>query len=270
MTLMKELLTATESAKRVILANLADSAERTGTVNPYGDKTLILDKMAEDVIIEVLESSDTPLMILSEERGLMKCRETPEYLTIIDPIDGSANLERGIPLCSIGISVIPHSEKMTTDDVEISIIKSIFSEETYVAEKERGVKRNNRAVSVADYVTLDQTIISYDTKMKWDSSFTRSSVNILSAVHDMRRTASNLLDLCWVAAGGLDAIVDLRGLLPIVHVSGTHMVTEAGGYVLSDDGTRLNLPIEPSQMMSFVAASNQATAEEILNLFQTK
>ena len=33
----------------------------------------------------------------------------PEYLAVVDPIDGSANLERGIPLCSVGVSAIPYS-----------------------------------------------------------------------------------------------------------------------------------------------------------------
>ena len=55
---------------------------------------------------------------------------------------------------------------------------------------------------------------------------------MIKTIYDVRRSGANLLDLCWTASGALDAMVDLRDILPIVHVSGTHIVFEAGGYVI--------------------------------------
>lgn len=268
MTLARNLVKAVDVAKDTILNNLTESAKLTGETNQYGDKTLLLDLKAEDAIIDVIGQLDTPMMILSEERGLIMPEDRPEYVAVIDPIDGSANIERGIPLCSIGISAVRYSEKMTTDDAEISIIESIFSDETFIAEKGLGVRRNGKTVTVADPIPLEQNIISYDTKKSGDESFLTSSMRVIRGIHDIRRSASNLLDLCWVASGALNAMVDMRGMLPIVHVSGTHMVFEAGGYVAEADGSRLNLPIIADQMMSFVAASDEATANEILALFR--
>jgi myo-inositol-1(or 4)-monophosphatase len=268
MTITRDLAEAVDAAKNAILNNLAESTKLTGEINQYGDKTLLLDLKAEDAIIEVIRQLDTPMMILSEEQGLIMPEDRPEYVAVIDPIDGSANIERGIPLCSIGISAVRYSDKMTTDDAEISIIESVFSDETFIAEKGLGVKRNGKTVRVADSIPLEKTIISYDTKKSGDESFLMSSMRVIRGVHDIRRSASNLLDLCWVASGALNAMVDMRGMLPIVHVSGTHMVLEAGGYVAEVDGKRLNLPIAANQMMSFVAASDEATAKEILALFR--
>ncbi|MHA1924827.1 MAG: inositol monophosphatase family protein [Candidatus Thorarchaeota archaeon] len=268
MTLTRDLARAVDAAKDVILKNLSEAAELTGEINQYGDRTLLLDKKAEDAIIEIVLQLDTPMMILSEERGLFQSEDAPEFLAVIDPIDGSANIKRGIPLCSIGVSVVRYSDMMTTDDAEISIIESIFSDEIFIAEKGQGVRRNGKTVRVADSIPLEKAIISYDTKKSGDKSFLKSSMRVIEGVHDMRRTASNLLDLCWVASGGLNALVDLRGMLPIVHVSGTHMVFEAGGYVMEENGGRLNLPIAPDEMMSFVAASDEPTANGILSLFK--
>ncbi|MHA2004897.1 MAG: inositol monophosphatase family protein [Candidatus Thorarchaeota archaeon] len=267
MTLTKDLTRAVDSARTVILNNLAEAAELTGDTNQYGDETLLLDKKAEDEIIRIIHQLDTPMTILSEERGLIVPEGRPEYIAVIDPIDGSANIERGLPLCTIGISVIRHSEKMTTDDAEISIIESVFSDEIFIAEMGRGVRRNGRTIRVADPIPLERSIISYDTKKSGDETFLKSSMRVIEGVHDIRRTATNLLDLSWVASGALNAMVDLRGMLPIVHVSGTHMVFEAGGYVVGSDGNRLNLPIVADQMMSFVAASDEITANGILTLF---
>ena len=54
MTLLRILQDAVESAKKTIIENLDIARERTGELNPYGDKTLLLDVKAEDAIISVI------------------------------------------------------------------------------------------------------------------------------------------------------------------------------------------------------------------------
>ncbi|MFW9888278.1 MAG: inositol monophosphatase family protein, partial [Candidatus Thorarchaeota archaeon] len=189
MTLTRDLANAANAAKDSILNNLTEAAKLTGETNQYGDKTLLIDLKAEDAIIDIIGQLDIPMMILSEERGLIMPESRPEYMAVIDPIDGSANIKRGLPLCSIGISAVRYSEKMTTDDAEISIIESVFSDETFIAEKGLGVRRNGRTVRVADPIPLEKNIISYDTKMSGDESFLMSSMRVIRGVHDIRRTA---------------------------------------------------------------------------------
>ncbi len=186
---------------------------------------------------------------------------------VLDPIDGSTNLERGIPLCSVGISAVPMSDSMSTDDVEASVIDSFFTDETYVAIAGKGATRNGIAIHTGNAVEPSNTIISYDTKRPMRDNFGAQSLRTLGAVYDIRRTGSNLLDLCWTASGALDAMVDLRGMLPIVHTSGIHMVVEAGGYVLEAGGNRFRQSFDMERRMSFVAASNQELAEYILKAF---
>ncbi len=267
MSLLKTLRAAVDSAKRVIIENLDIATERTGILNPYGDKTLLLDVKAEDAIINVLSSSGTIFEILTEEKGFIKNDKTPEYLALIDPIDGSANLERGIPLVSIGISIVPFKDMMTSDDAEISVIESVFTDETYVAVRGKGVTRNGLHVRPSPPVELKDAIISYDMKRTWDLEFMEQSLRTISAVHDIRRTASNLLDLCWTASGYLDGMVDLRNMLPIIHLCGTHIVFEAGGFVLNQNGSRFQISLEPQNMMNFIAASNETLARQILARF---
>ncbi len=267
LSLMKTVLDAARAANRVVLTGLRQAAEYTDNYNPYGEKSLVLDVRAEEEIIRVLMESGTSFAIMSEERGVVMPEERPEYLAVIDPVDGSANLERGIPLCSVGISVVPYSQVMTTDDVILSVVRSFFTRETYVAVRDRGVIRNGRSVTVSQSRPARLAVISYDTKREWDPAFSDHSVNTIRGVRDIRRTGSNLLDLCWTACGALDAMVDLRGILPIIHLCGTHMVQEAGGCVLDGSGRPLLLPLELSQKMSFVAASSENLAREILDLF---
>jgi len=267
MTLLRTMQEAIEIAKKVIRENIDIASERTGELNPFGDKTLLLDVKAEDAIINILSSSGIHFEILSEEKGFIKNENKPEYLAIIDPIDGSANLERGIPLVTVGISVVPFKEVMTSDDAEISIIDSVFTDETYIAVTGKGVTRNGVRVKPTEPVELKDAIVSYDLKKTWDTEYMDRSLRTIKSIHDIRRTASNLLDLCWTAAGFLDGIVDLRDMLPIIHLCGTHMVFEAGGYVLDQNGSRFHSTLEPEKMMNFVAASNETLAREILARF---
>ena len=267
MTIMNDLKTAAKTAKELVLDNLDFAKEKTGTQNPFGDKTLRLDQSAEDTIVAILERSDTIYLILTEEQGLITPEGKPEYLAIIDPIDGSTNLERGIPLCSVGLSAVPFSDAMTTDDVEFSIIDSFFTKETYTAEKGKGARLNGRTIEVRTNSDSSKAIISYDTKKSMKEDFGTHSLSALQGVYDIRRTGSNLLDLCWTASGALDAMVDLRDILPIVHVSGTHMVNEAGGFVLDAKGNRLLQDFDMTKRMSFIAASSEKLARSILDAF---
>lgn len=267
MTLLQDLKKSVLIAKKTVLGNLDASAEKTGSKNPFGDRTLLLDQSAEDEIIGVLEESDTVYSILTEEQGIIKPDKTPEYLAIIDPIDGSANLERGIPLCCVGISVVPYSNNMMTDDVEISIIDSFFTNETYIAINGKGATLNGKAIHPILEREDGQVIISYDTKKPLSGDFGRQSLQALKSVYDMRRTGSNLLDLCWTASGSLDAMIDLRDILPIVHVSGTHMVLEAGGYVLDSKGTRFCQSFDINKRMSFIAARDESLSRFLLKAF---
>ncbi len=267
MTVRQDLMSAVKAAKSAVLDNLDMAKIRTGNSNPFGDKTLVLDQSAEDSAIAVLESSDISYMILTEEKGLIQARKRPEYLVVMDPIDGSTNLERGIPLCSVGISAIPYSDTMTTDDIELSIIESFFTKEFYVAEKGKGVSLNGTPIKAAKEVNHEDAIISYDTKKPMRDDFGESSLRTLDYVYDMRRTGSNLLDLCWTASGALDAMIDLRGVLPIVHASGTHMVFEAGGFVIDRSGNRFKQDFDMNKRMSFVAASNETLARGLLHAF---
>jgi myo-inositol-1(or 4)-monophosphatase len=267
MTLLKVLQNAVNAAKRTVLDNMDATTQLTGDTNPFGDKTLWLDKEAENQAIKVLQQSSIIFGILTEEQGLIMPEEKLEYLAIMDPIDGSINLEKGIPLCSVGLSAVPFSESMQTDDIEVSVIESIFTDEIYIAQKGRGARRNGKSIRPSQIKNAKTSIISYDTNRPLVGAFGDASLRVMSSVRDIRRTASNLLDLCWTACGSLDAMIDLRGILPIVHVSGTHMVIEAGGYVLEENGTRFNLPIDSTKRMSFVAAGTEGLAKRFLSLF---
>ena len=76
--------------------------------------------------------------------------------------------------------------------------------------------------------------------------------------HDVRRVGAASVDLCYVAAGRLDAYVE-SGLKPWDFAAGLLIVQEAGGAVLTADGAAPSL-----KMGGDVMGTNGAVTEELL------
>src|SRR5690348_4673069 len=89
-------------AIRAMLAEhrtIADRARETGTRGEGGDRTLIIDQVAEDFVfaeLEQLHAAGARFTAISEERGTVDFGD-PDQLVVIDPIDGSVNAKRGLP-----------------------------------------------------------------------------------------------------------------------------------------------------------------------------
>jgi myo-inositol-1(or 4)-monophosphatase len=65
-------------------------------ISPSGDQTKLVDKIAENVILNYLKPLN--VNIVSEERGSIE--KGSEYTVIVDPLDGSCNFINGIPCLS--------------------------------------------------------------------------------------------------------------------------------------------------------------------------
>src|SRR3954465_4262274 len=98
------------------LARFETAAERgveTGR-GEGGDRTLVIDKAAEDVVIAELEAVGVPLTAVSEERGELELHGGGPPWAVVDPVDGSLNAKRGLPYASLSIAI---AEAPTLDDV---------------------------------------------------------------------------------------------------------------------------------------------------------
>ena len=63
-----------------------------------GTPTKYIDKFAEDIAIDFIKKSKLNVNILSEEAGFLDFNG--DYTFILDPIDGTRNAVRGIPIYS--------------------------------------------------------------------------------------------------------------------------------------------------------------------------
>src|SRR3954463_10488298 len=112
---------------RAALARFPTTAERaveTGR-GEGGDRTLVIDQAAEDVVLSELEAVGVPLTVVSEERGELLLHGGGELRAVVDPVDGSLNAKRGLPFASLSIAI---ADGPTLADVEFGYVAAFEPE----------------------------------------------------------------------------------------------------------------------------------------------
>ncbi|HYD35573.1 MAG TPA: inositol monophosphatase family protein [Vitreimonas sp.] len=75
----------------------------TGKINSKGNETLAIDIAVEKKLIEYAQAQTLPVVIYSEEAGIVNFHPDPLYTLVMDPLDGSNNHLQGQDLLPYGI-----------------------------------------------------------------------------------------------------------------------------------------------------------------------
>lgn len=105
--------------------------------NQFGDTALRADYEAEEVIIARLRKSGIPMRIVSEEHGVIDLGSDPEYLAIIDGIDGTSGYERESGRYGTMFAILKGTDPRYSDYL-VSAILEYPSGRLFVASKGRG------------------------------------------------------------------------------------------------------------------------------------
>ncbi len=261
--------TALDAARAVKpLLGTVDARTGLGT-GAGGDETNLVDDVAERTILECLEKTGEPLHVVTEERGLLflnNGQENPSRYLIIDPVDGSFNAERGIPLVSISIAA---ATGPSVSDLSEAIVVNIPSGDTYTAQRGKGAWFNGSPAKVPGPgqgpASLREAAMGIDLNPKRAGTSRTGYVAGLGALMDLpmkvRVLGSNALGIALVSTGALDVFVDLRCNLRLLDIAAAYLVvTEAGGLVFSfEDGALREFgekPLDIQSQVSVVAVGN--------------
>ena len=92
---------------------------------------------------------------------------------------------------------------------------------------------------------------------------------MLKITNHFRHFGANALEVCYVAEGITDAFIDIRGKLRVTDIVASYLILkEAGGTILSPEGNELDIPLEATQRLSFVAASNMSIYNSIKKIMK--
>lgn len=225
--------------------NIKKIQKKDGDLNFVTD----VDKRSEKVIIDIL-SKETDFSILSEEIGEIKKNE--EALWVIDPIDGTTNFARGLPIFCVSIALVKEKE------VQLGVVFNPITNECFFAEKGRGAYLNDKRITVSNKRDLSESIIFVDSSCsKKDKEIGAQVISNLNKFCSTRIIGSMALGLCYVAKGSVEGLLDV-GAEFWDYAAGIILVKEAGGKVTNWENQEFNLD------KKFLFASNGVIHDKII------
>ena len=172
---------------------------------------------------------------------------------IIDPLDGTTNFLYRFPAYSVSIAA------EVDGDIVAGAVHDVVHRCTYTATKGGGAFRDDMPLAVSGAPTLATALIAtgfaYAPEVRVEQAV--ALTHLLGRVRDIRRGGSAALDLCWVAAGHVDAYYE-RGLNIWDLAAGKLIAAEAGAWVDEIDG--VTMAVVPQLAGAFADAVGQALA----------
>jgi len=219
----------------------------------------LLDAEAQGAVEETLRHLDVSAQLISEE-GECTIGDGEVYV-VVDPVDGTTNLARGVPLAVTSLAV---SETPRLSGAVAGLVMDLYSGDVYRAERGRGAWRGGMRIHPAGTRTVDDALISMDISKGASLKPVRG---LITRARHIRQLGCAAISLCLVASGVLDAHVDLRGMLRATDVAaGLLILKEAGGVFAVNGSFGGDLELTRRSRLNLVAASNPGLLEDINGL----
>ena len=212
----------------------------------FRDYVTDADLAAQDVITRIIRVAFPNHGFLSEEEDSSLPADGP-VIWIVDPIDGTTNYSRGIPIFCVSIAAVLNEPPYEDGDVLAGVIYDPMRDELFSAAAGGASQLNGQPFFASKADDLGPALIAAD----WNRSLpvrqlTLNTVNHL--VHDVNSISlfgSAALGLAWVAAGRVDGYFNYQ-LMPWDVAAASLLIHQAGGRLsdisgqpLSYDGERM-------------------------------
>jgi myo-inositol-1(or 4)-monophosphatase len=245
----------------VLHPTTADRATETGR-GAGGDKSLVIDRRAEDVVFEGLEALHAQghsFTAISEERGEVVFGDgSSDVRVVIDPIDGSLNAKRMIPTCSLSLAVAS-GDRM--EDVQVGYVYDFGSEEEYVAKLREGAEVNGVPLD-PDEPGRGLEIVGLEaSRPEWIAPVAE---RLEGDVDKIRILGSIAISLCFVAASRFDGMATTNICRSVDAAAAQLIAREAGAFVSVLGHGGLEAPLDLDARFRLVAARTPEALETLV------
>jgi len=192
------------------------------------DIKIAADKKAEEIIVARL-MQESPFGILSEEAGEM-VGASNEYQWIVDPLDGSLNFSRGIPLVAVSIGL------WKGDEPVLGVIADVFGNQLYGGIVGEGAWVNGAPAVVSRVMQPEKGVIitGFPSHGDFSQDALLPFVQEIQRFKKVRLIGSAALSIAYVAAGFCDVYKE-RGIHLWDIAAGAAIAIAAGGAVVRMD-----------------------------------
>jgi myo-inositol-1(or 4)-monophosphatase len=242
-----------------------DRARETGSRGSGGDRTLVIDESAENVVfaeLDALSAAGYRFHAISEERGEVDYGDT-SVRVIIDPIDGSLNAKRGIPHHALSVAV---ADGATMADVAFAFVYDFGPGEEWRATRGEGAWCNDVPLDPGAGEQRGRDgrleVIGIESA---DPRWVAASIDgLVGKSYRLRALGTIASSLCQVAAARFDAMLTLRDGRGVDSAAGQLIVREGGGYVCFPGfEDPLGAPLDATASAPVIAARSPETLREL-------
>ena len=239
---------------------------QTVGVNAKGDNQKRFDIAADEWIREWLsEHFDSGVVESEERKGTFEFGSGNHgYRFVVDPVDGSDNFARGLPLSAISLAILSRQTSLSTDGVIYASVGDTSGSGIVVAARGSGAySSGGRRLHTSETRRLRDAFVSCELN-HWAPD--AALANLMRTCAGIRVYGCASRALCLVAEGALDAHIDVRSRLTTESfLAASLLVTEADGHICRLDGKALG-PFQSLQdRTTLVAASTKELKAEIIN-----
>ena len=261
--IVKALLRLHTELRRTLAASDVDFDRILGK-NRKGDQQRGFDVAADVAVRRLLVEAFGSGIILSEESADYSFGETaPAYRFIVDPVDGSDNWARGLPLSSVAVAVLPADGPIALDRVVASLVGGLEEETPIVAARGEGAHRGAKRLQTSDTQQIADAFVSCELN---HFAPTSQVGELFSTARAVRSYGCASRAIALVACGAIDAHIDVRSrLTPESFLAAAAILREAGGCVLDAQGNPLGEFEDLCQTTTIVATATEELARVIID-----
>jgi len=192
------------------------------TFSSERDIKLEADVVAETLIKEIIQDKSN-IPILAEESG-KSSENLGDIFWVIDPLDGTANYSRNIPICCVSIALIKNLIPV------IGVIYDFNNNDLYIGSSEQEAMLNDKKISVSQTLKKHDGILVTGLPNATDYS-DQAMINMVKDFQGWRKVrmiGSAAMASAYVASGKADVYKELGTYLWDV-AAGAAIVNAAGG-----------------------------------------
>lgn len=267
-----------------------------------GDVTFSIDEQAEALLSKHMRERLPTWAYYSEDGGLQGAGD-PEFILVVDPIDGTRPAAAGFEMACVSIAAVPAGPGPTMGDVVAGVIQEIKSGDLFVAEKGAGFSMTRADGTAIPFLPTAAADVG---SMFWSTGFRGRPAVILATVLGELIDASSVggcvfdfgsatYGITRLLTGQLDAYVDIGPAIIAAHrwteaefrrvgrgavlcnspydVAAAHLLCKEAGLPFCDaDGRSLDarpvLGSDATYQMATVASGNQELQAALLDSVQ--
>jgi myo-inositol-1(or 4)-monophosphatase len=189
------------------------------------DIKLQADIEAEKIIKDII-NSDSSHGILAEESGISS-EKSYKNLWVVDPLDGTANYSRNIPLCCVSIAMLSGTKPV------LGVVYDFNNDELYEGSINKSACLNGKEISVSKTKKSQEGVLI--TGLPNDTDYSDKAmiemINNFQNWRKVRMIGSAALASVYIASGKADLYMEDKSYLWDI-AAGAAIVNAAGGEAL--------------------------------------